>query len=209
MKSRPSWILHFLCKWKRSYGLRSSINIEPFWGDVWPPSVTHLWGGPEARWRPQFRDTGGEENTRKTCKSHPAKPQSLHLLSLRQRCKPASRRAVQAQTETINEKEKQGEADGDLWSTLQAISSPLPWSAAPTRAGGVPQGEALCGYHTPSSGCRGVKCQQQLPQPHWPAYLLSQQHGQDRLTDRQANRQTFAEGMTCRSWNIIGIQMKR
>lgn len=31
---------------------------------------------------------------------------------------------------------------------------PLPWVAAPTRAGGVP---LLCGYHTPSSGCSGLK----------------------------------------------------
>lgn len=35
--------------------------------------------------------------------------------------------------------------------------SPLPWVAAAIRAGGSPQGEPLCGYHTPSSGCSGLK----------------------------------------------------
>lgn len=58
--------------------------------------------------------------------------------------------------------------------------SPLPWAAAPTRAGGVPQGEPLCGYHTPSSGCTRLKergerreeegaggqCLEQLGDPH-------------------------------------------
>lgn len=58
--------------------------------------------------------------------------------------------------------------------------SPLPWAAAPTRAGGVPQGEPLCGYHTPSSGCTRLKargerreeegaggqCLEQLVDPH-------------------------------------------
>lgn len=39
------------------------------------------------------------------------------------------------------------------------LSSPLPGVAAvaPIRAGGIPLGKPLCGYHTPSSGCSGLK----------------------------------------------------
>lgn len=205
-KSTQSWVL--LTK------ANANDRMESGAASTWSPSreTPGLRLSPmfEERQRPD-EDLGlGIPEEKKTPGEHAnstqRRPQTLHLLTPRQRRKPASHRAV---TQTINETEKRGDADGDLWSTLQAISSPLPWLAAPTRAGGVPQGEALCGYHTPSSGCGGVKCQQRLPQPHWPAYLLSQQHGLDRLTDRQANRQTFAEGMTCRSWNIIGIQMKR
>lgn len=85
------------------------------------------------------------------------------------------------------EKKNNEKLMGDLWSTLQAISSPLSWLAAPTRAGGVPQGDPLCGYHTPSSGCSGVKCQQQLAQSRW---LLLWSHNNMDKTDWQTGKQT-------------------
>lgn len=72
---------------------------------------------------------------------------------------------------------------GKLGRQFPPLYSPLPWAAAPSRAGGVPQGEPLCGYHTPSSGCTRLKergerreeeeeegaggqCLEQLVEPH-------------------------------------------
>lgn len=105
-------------------------------------------------------------------------------------------------------KENNKKLMGDLRLTLQAISSPLPWLAAPTRAGGVPQGEPLCGYHTPSSGCSGVNVNSSSPQ-HLHGCFSALTTIWTRQTDRPANRQTFAEERTRHRWNIIRIQMKR
>lgn len=46
---------------------------------------------------------------------------------------------------------------GSVVNLAEKFLSSFPGAAAPSRAGGVPQGEPLCGYHTPSSGCSGLK----------------------------------------------------
>ena len=58
--------------------------------------------------------------------------------------------------ETVKTNEKLIGICGKLGRQFPPLTSPMS-AAAPTRARGVPLGEPLCGYHTPSSGCTGLK----------------------------------------------------